>query len=149
VIGDLRDEQIDRVAREFGDATGVRHIVVMHHNPVAGELSGRYGLKHSAYVLERFAAIGVDMVLCGHDHQEAVHYVESTAGDIVVSIAGTITTRSRGGRPVSVNVIDFDDKRISVRTRVWDSTRHDFIAGPERSFETKSARSRAASPRPV
>lgn len=135
VIGDLRDEQIDRVAREFGDGAGGRRIVVMHHNPVAGELSGRYGLKHSAYVLERFARIGVDMVLCGHDHQEAVHYVESTAGGVVVSIAGTITTRSRGGRPASVNVINFSEKQISVRTRVWDSARHDFVAGPERRFE--------------
>jgi 3',5'-cyclic AMP phosphodiesterase CpdA len=134
VIGDLRDGQIDRVAREFETAARGRRIVVMHHNPVAGEISGRYGLKHSAYVLERFAKIGVDLVLCGHDHQEAIHYVESTAGGIVVSIAGTITTRSRGGRPASVNVVDFDENQISVRTRVWDSARREFVAGPERRF---------------
>lgn len=135
VIGDLRDEQIDRAAHEFAFGTEGRRIVVMHHNPVAGELSGRFGLKHSAYVLDRFAKLGVDLILCGHDHQEAIHYVEHTTGGIVVSIAGTITTRSRGGRPASVNVIDFDDRQISVRTRVWDAAGRAFVAGPEQRFE--------------
>jgi 3',5'-cyclic AMP phosphodiesterase CpdA len=135
VIGDLRDEQIERVAHEFEFGTEGRRIVVMHHNPVAGELSGRFGLKHSDYVLKCFAKLHVDLILCGHDHQEAIHYVEHTAGGIVVSIAGTITTRSRGGRPASVNVIEFDDRVMSVRTRVWDGGQHEFVAGPERRFE--------------
>ena len=135
VIGDLRDDQIERVAHEFEYGTDGRRIVVMHHNPVAGELSGRFGLKHSDYVLKCFAKIHVDLILCGHDHQEAIHYVEHTTGGMIVSTAGTITTRSRGGRPASVNVIDFDDKQIAVRTRVWDSARREFVAGPERVFE--------------
>jgi predicted phosphodiesterase len=135
VIGDLRDDQIERIAHEFEFGTEGRRIVVMHHNPVAGELSGRFGLKHSEYVLRCFAKLRVDLILCGHDHQEAIHYVEHTTGGIVVSIAGTITDRSRGGRPASVNVIDFDDRQISVRTRVWDEARHEFVAGPERRFE--------------
>jgi 3',5'-cyclic AMP phosphodiesterase CpdA len=135
VIGDLRDEQIDQVTAALGAiVAGTRRVVVMHHNPVAGEISGRYGLRHSAYVLERFAAIGVDLILCGHDHQEAVHYVEHTSGGIVVSIAGTITTRSRGGRPAAVNEIELDARRVVVRTRVWDGGRRAFVAGPQRVF---------------
>jgi 3',5'-cyclic AMP phosphodiesterase CpdA len=106
----------------------------MHHNPVAGEISGRYGLKHSAYVLDRLAKVGVDLILCGHDHQEAVHFVEHTRGGIVVSIAGTITTRSRGGRPASVNAITCESRAIVIRTCVWNESAGDFVAGPEQTF---------------
>lgn len=135
VIGDLRDRQIDRVAAELGPrVAGVRRVVVMHHNPVAGEISGRFGLRHSAYVLERLAAVGVDVVLCGHDHQEAVHYVEQTSGGIVVSIAGTITTRSRGGRPAAVNELELGADGVTVRTLVWDTQGKAFVPGPVRAF---------------
>ena len=62
----------------------------MHHNPVKGELSGRHGLKNTKKVLGAFANIGVDAVLCGHDHQEAVHYIEHTQKGTVISTAGTL-----------------------------------------------------------
>lgn len=137
VIGDMRDAQIERVARKFAACEpGERRVVVMHHNPVAGEISKRLGLAHSAYVLDRFAELRVDLVLCGHDHQEAIHFVERESHGIVVSTAGTITTRSRGGRPTSVNAIRIDERGIAVRTLVWDVARHDFVAGSERRFES-------------
>jgi predicted phosphodiesterase len=135
VIGDLLDAQIERAAHTFAACEpGERRVIVMHHNPVAGEISRRYGLSHSAYVLDRFADIGVDLVLCGHDHQEAIHFVEREQHGIVVSTAGTITTRSRGGRPTSVNAIRIDERGIAVRTLVWDAARGDFVAGSERRF---------------
>jgi 3',5'-cyclic AMP phosphodiesterase CpdA len=135
VIGDLLDVQIERVAHTFSLCEpGERRVVVMHHNPVAGEISGRYGLSHSAYVLDRFAELRVDLVLCGHDHQEAIHFVERERHGIVVSTAGTITTRSRGARPTSVNAIRLSERGIAVRTLVWDAERGDFVAGSERRF---------------
>jgi 3',5'-cyclic AMP phosphodiesterase CpdA len=135
VIGDLKDAQIDRVARMFSACDeGERKVVVMHHNPVAGELSKRYGLSHSGYVLDRFAELGVHLVLCGHDHQEAIHFVERERHGIVVATAGTISTRSRGGRPTAINAIRLDDRGVAVRTLVWDAARSDFVAGAERRF---------------
>lgn len=129
VIGDLRDAQIDWAQRQFESGEPrARRVIVMHHNPVAGEISGRFGLRHSAYVLERFAKIGVDLILCGHDHQEAIHFVEQTTGRIVVSIAGTITTRSRGGRPAAVNDIVLNADDINVHTRVWRADVGGFVA---------------------
>ena len=56
-------------------------------------------------MLGAFAEMGVDLVLCGHDHQEAVHYIEHTKKGTVISTAGTVSNRSRGGRPSSVNSI--------------------------------------------
>ena len=62
----------------------------MHHNPVKGELSQRHGLKNTQRILGAFAEMGVDLVLCGHDHQEAVHYIEHTKRGTIISTAGTI-----------------------------------------------------------
>ena len=47
---------------------------------------------HARAMLGAFADMRVDLVLCGHDHQEAVHYVEHTKQGTVVSTAGTVST---------------------------------------------------------
>ncbi len=136
IIGDLRDEQF-RVAEEAfgsGDPEDAR-VIVMHHNPVKGELSQRHGLNRTPKILGRFAQMGVDLVLCGHDHQESVHYIEHTKKGTVISTAGTVSSRSRGGRPSSVNVIAIGDTTIEVTTRIWSDEGKTFVPGPHRCFE--------------
>jgi 3',5'-cyclic AMP phosphodiesterase CpdA len=137
VLGDLRPDQIARVERhaaEGGD--GEVRVVVMHHNPVAGQLSRRFGFKraHAARILRAFTDAGVDLVLCGHDHQEAAHFVEHPVGGVLVVTAGTITTMSRGKRPTSVNVIEIDVASILVRVLIWDAGFGEFVPGPEERF---------------
>ncbi|HEX5436052.1 MAG TPA: metallophosphoesterase [Gemmatimonadaceae bacterium] len=136
VIGDLRRRQIAH-AREVFDAappSDVR-VVVMHHNPMKGEISGRHGLVNTRRVLGAFADLGVDLVLCGHDHQEAIHYVEHTRRGTVISTAGTLSSRSRGGRPSSLNVIAVTEGTIEIATRIWTPGQHTFVRGPVRSFQ--------------
>ena len=106
----------------------------MHHNPVKGELSQRHGLKNTQRVLGAFAEMGVNLVLCGHDHQEAVHYIEHTKRGTIVSTSGTISNRSRGGRPSSVNSIRITRADIEVSTLVWSDEHQDFVAGPAKCF---------------
>jgi 3',5'-cyclic AMP phosphodiesterase CpdA len=106
----------------------------MHHNPVKGELSQRHGLKNTQRVLGAFAEMGVNLILCGHDHQEAVHYIEHTKKGTIVSTSGTISNRSRGGRPSSVNSIRITAADIEVSTLVWSDTQKDFVAGPAKCF---------------
>ena len=67
----------------------------------------------------------VDLVLCGHDHQEAVHYIEHTKRGTIISTSGTISDRSRGGRPSSVNSIRITENEIEVSTLVWSSDTRD------------------------
>ena len=135
IIGHVRRSQIDRAAREFAAApAGDLRVIVMHHNPVKGELSQRHGLKHTPRVLGAFAEIGVDLVLCGHDHQEAVHAVDETKKGTVVSTAGTVSSRSRGGRPSSANVITVTPDALEVTTLVWSAEARDFLPGPRRTF---------------
>jgi 3',5'-cyclic AMP phosphodiesterase CpdA len=135
IIGYVREEQLARAAEAFSAAPGdSARIIVMHHNPVKGELSGRHGLRHTNRILGAFAEMEVDVVLCGHDHQEAVHYIEHTKKGTVISTAGTISNRARGGRPSSVNIIRISPDDIDVRTLIWSSDERAFVVGPQRRF---------------
>ena len=136
VIGYVRAEQIDRAAREFAQAPrGAARIIVMHHNPVRGELSGRHGLRNTRTVLSAFERLEVDLVCCGHDHQEAVHYIEHTRRATIISTAGTISNRQRGGRPSSVNSIQITDKQIEVTTLIWSDEQRNFLPALNKCFD--------------
>jgi 3',5'-cyclic AMP phosphodiesterase CpdA len=136
IIGIVRREQIDRVRRVFGDSPPHdARVVVMHHNPIKGELSQRHGLKNTARVLGAFADMSVDLVLCGHDHQDAIHYIEHTKKGTVISTAGTVSNRMRGGRPSSVNSIRLSPSQIEVSTLVWSASDHAFVPGPTKCFK--------------
>ena len=136
IIGDVKKRQLEiaREAFEDGDKGNAR-VIVMHHNPVKGELSGRHGLKNTQKILGAFAEMGVDVVLCGHDHQESVHFIEHTKKGTVISTAGTVSERSRGGRPSSVNLIEIKPDTIDVTTRVWAKSAGNFIKGPHKCFK--------------
>jgi 3',5'-cyclic AMP phosphodiesterase CpdA len=136
IIGAIRRSQIDRAREEFeGSRKDDARVIVMHHNPVKGELSGRHGLANTKKVLGAFAQMGVDLVLCGHDHQEAVHFIEHTKKGTVISTAGTVSNRSRGGRPSSANVITIRGDDIEVATLVWSAAEKTFTPGPSRCFD--------------
>jgi 3',5'-cyclic AMP phosphodiesterase CpdA len=136
IIGDIHKKQLDKAAELFAQsAPRDARVIVMHHNPVRGELSQRHGLKNTHKILGAFAEMGVDLVLCGHDHQESVHYIEHTRKGTVISTAGTVSNRSRGGRPSSVNVIDITFDTIDVTTRVWSKEERTFVKGPHKRFK--------------
>ncbi|HUQ47643.1 MAG TPA: metallophosphoesterase [Gemmatimonadaceae bacterium] len=136
IIGDLRSRQFEKAEAAFEKAPADdARVIVMHHNPVKGELSQRHGLKNTKKILGRFALMGVDLILCGHDHQESVHYIEHTKRGTVISTAGTVSNRSRGGRPSSVNEIKIGPTTIDVTTRIWSDDKKTFLHGPHRCFE--------------
>jgi 3',5'-cyclic AMP phosphodiesterase CpdA len=135
IIGHLTRGQIERARAEFEKSrAGDARIIVMHHNPVKGELSQRHGLKNTQRILGAFAEMSVDLVLCGHDHQEAVHYIEHTKRGTIISTSGTISNRSRGGRPSSVNSIKITDTDIEISTLLWSTEERNFLAGPVKCF---------------
>jgi 3',5'-cyclic AMP phosphodiesterase CpdA len=135
IIGHLSRGQIERARSEFERSrAGDARIILMHHNPVKGELSQRHGLKNTQRVLGAFAEMGVELILCGHDHQEAVHYIEHTKRGTIISTSGTISNRSRGGRPSSVNSITISDTEIEVSTLLWSDEQKDFVPGPVKCF---------------
>ena len=135
IIGYLTRAQIEHAAAEFEKSpAGETRVIVMHHNPVKGELSQRHGLTKTRKILGAFAEMGVDAVLCGHDHQEAIHYVEHTRKGTVISTAGTVSNRSRGGRPSSLNVLEIEHPQVKTTTYVWTPDRREFVAGAVKCF---------------
>lgn len=135
IIGIVRRDQVERLRHVFGESPASdARVVVMHHNPMKGELSQRHGLKSTRRVLGAFADLGVDLVLCGHDHQDAIHYIEHTKKGTVISTAGTVSNRMRGGRPSSVNSIRITPESIDVSTLVWSANQGGFAAGPSKCF---------------
>ena len=135
IIGYLREEQIERAGTIFAAApVNDARVIVLHHNPVKGEISQRHGLRNTTRVLAAFEQLGVDLVCCGHDHQEAVHYIEHTRGGTTISTASTISNRGRGGRPSSVNTIRVTDRQIEVHTLIWAWEKRAFMPGPQQTF---------------
>lgn len=139
VIGHVRHRDIERVKEAFSRAApDAARIVMIHHNPVRGKTSGRHGLANTGQALHAFAGLGAELVLCGHDHQEAVHAVEETAPGLVVSTAGTISNRLRAGRASSFNLVALDEHNLRITTYAWQKA-GSFLPADERSFQRKVA----------
>ncbi|MCU0633410.1 MAG: metallophosphoesterase [Gemmatimonadaceae bacterium] len=126
VIGLVREAQWALVAERFRAApAGDARVLVLHHNLRRGRLSNRWGLRHGEESLWRFARSGAELACCGHDHEEqAAQLSADEAGPgghrAIISCAGTISLRSRGFRPSSVNEIVIDRDTIAIASRMWD-----------------------------
>lgn len=138
IVGAVTDAQLNRVAAECSATPpAAARVVVMHHNPVRGDLSRRFGITRPSTVLQAFARSGVDLILCGHDHQEQVAQLADHGG-VVVCTAGTLSDRSRGGRPSSFFEIVLDATSIRVVTHAWSDARGVFESSTARCFERSS-----------
>jgi 3',5'-cyclic AMP phosphodiesterase CpdA len=112
-------------------------IVVLHHNVLRGDISQRMGLARWRKAQERIGASGAELVLCGHDHQELTDSFDG----VVVSCAGTLSTRSRGGHPSVFNRVVVEKDAIHVEFYRWEvergvfkrSDRHQFARTPKGS----------------
>jgi len=104
-----------------------------------GELSERMGLARWRTAQKRIVAAGTDVVLCGHDHQEGAEMLD---GKVVVSTAGTLSTRARGGRPVSFNFVTIDPAAVQVTFFRWDAGKQRFQPSDTAAF----ARSKTPTP---
>ena len=65
---------------------------------------------------ERLIALAPDVILNGHDHEEAA----AQLGDrIAVSTAGTLTHRMRGGKPSVFNVVRIEPGTVTIQHWRW------------------------------
>jgi len=143
VIGHVKKQDIERVREIFENASpDASRIVMIHHNPIRGELSGRHGLANTEQALHAFASLGTELILCGHDHLQAIHDVERGVHGLVISTAGTISNRLRPGRASSFNVVTIDERTINITTYAWQDP-GGFAPAEERSY-TRRAISRPA-----
>ena len=117
VKGHLPPGEVERVARLFADAPAdLARVVVVHHNVLRGNISGRMGLSRWRTAQERLLQLAPDLILYGHDHEEAA----AQLGDrVAVSAAGTLTHRMRGGKPSVFNVVRIDDRTVTIQHWRW------------------------------
>lgn len=139
VIGHVKHADIESVREAFSSAApDAARIVMIHHNPIKGELSGRHGLANTRQALHAFASLGTELILCGHDHLDAVHTVESGVHGIVISTAGTISNRLRPGRASSFNLVEIDENTIHIKTYSWKEG-EGFVPSEDRTFRRRVA----------
>ena len=132
VKGHLPKTEIDRVEAIFARApAGAARVLVLHHNVLPGEISGRMGLAHWKTAQRRLAGLAPDVVLCGHDHQESAGQV---SGTLAVSTASTQTSRTRGGRPSVFNLVRIYATGVEVRHFRWDADAGSFTPSDSASF---------------
>jgi len=136
--GEISALQVDRVARLLEGAEAAQLRVVVVHQPVAAtraqDLPNR--LRGHVAALQRWAAVGADVVMGGHFHRPYVMALQGLARPMWAVQAGTaVSSRVRGGVPNSVNLLrwgkdsamgccqieqwDFSaDERVFVRAKV-------------------------------
>jgi 3',5'-cyclic AMP phosphodiesterase CpdA len=127
IVGAVRGRQWENARLAFSLAPpGDLKVLVVHHNILRGRLSNRWGLASRAFGIVDASHTGADVVCCGHDHEERVEEVETARRKVVVSTAGTLTDRARGGRPGSWNLIENDDGVLSISLYEWSDAARDF-----------------------
>jgi 3',5'-cyclic AMP phosphodiesterase CpdA len=144
VIGHLPWSECVRARQVFEQAAPeTARVLVVHHNVLRGQLSGRMGLARWRQAQRRIATSGADVVLCGHDHQESA----DTLGSVVVSTAGTLSTRSRGGRPGSFNFVTIEPTAVQITFFRWEGERQRFQPSDTFAF-ARNVRGASPVPRP-
>jgi len=136
VKGHLSKNEAMRVKALFDKAepTQLRALVV-HHNVLRGEISQRMGLARWRQAQLSIVESGAEIVMCGHDHQEGAELLD---GKVVVSSAGTLCSRTRGGRPSVFNRIHWDESTIYVELYRWESDRGLFKRNDVHAFARTS-----------
>lgn len=115
VKGGLRRAQLDQAkSRVAASPPGDLRVLVLHHNVLRGRLSKRWGLARPRAMLDAIASMGVDVVCTGHDHEERVEHVVRRKGSMLVSTANTLSSRARGRRVASLNIIEADAQETTV-----------------------------------
>ena len=138
VIGYVKHADIERLREVFSKASSdAARIVMIHHNPIRGELTGRHGLANTEQALHAFASLGTELILCGHDHLQAIHNVERGVHGLVISTAGTISNRLRPGRASSFNLVNVDEHTLRITTYAWQNP-GGFVPSDERSFPRRT-----------
>ncbi|MGI8650879.1 MAG: metallophosphoesterase family protein [Rubrobacter sp.] len=144
VIGHVRQRDVQTIRRAFDEAApDAARIVMIHHNPIKGDASGRHGLSNTHKALRSFADLGTELILCGHDHQEAVHTTDEGFQGLVISTAGTISNRLRQGRSSSFNLVEIDREVIHIVPHVWKGS--SFAPTEKRSFDRRRKESTSLS----
>ncbi len=130
VKGHLPAGETDRACDRFaGEPAGLAARAGHAPEPAARQhLAVGWGSRTGDRRGARVENAGADLVLCGHDHEEATGTLPNGT---VVATSGTHTARTRGGRASACNLITADATSITVQHYCWDRNAGAFTAGTD------------------
>lgn len=135
VIGHVKPQDVSGVRAVFRAATpGAAKIVMIHHNPLRGAVSGRHGLANAYRALSALSEAGAEMVLCGHDHVGEIHAPQKSTAGLVVCTAGTVSTSLYPGNPASFNLVELGKSSVRVAIYTWQDGVGQFCPERQCSF---------------
>lgn len=118
VKGHLPAGEVERVRNRFKALPpDTVRLAVLHHNVIPGPISHRWGLARPQAAQRALLTLDADVILCGHDHTESAGQID---GRLAVSTAGTLSLRSRGGRPSAFNLVRVTAREISIQHYLYD-----------------------------
>jgi 3',5'-cyclic AMP phosphodiesterase CpdA len=136
-------QRLERLAEE---AAGRARILFAHHPFTRAPESRQDLVRGWREAVAAMEAAGVDVVLTGHHHQwghsESRAFAVGGPHRLVVVRASTSVSQRRRGEPNSYALVEVDEERICVRSRVWDGQR--FVAGAVHRYPRVSRRGPAA-----
>jgi 3',5'-cyclic AMP phosphodiesterase CpdA len=95
--GRLGARQIEAAAALLRQAEGLYRVVLIHHPPAAGLVSGRKSLADADALRATLADTGADLILHGHSHEGSLAAVRGPRGPIPVLGVASASTPA-GGR---------------------------------------------------
>jgi 3',5'-cyclic AMP phosphodiesterase CpdA len=137
VKGHLPKAALARAASVFAGANGAAPIkvLVVHHNVLKGRISRRWGLARPMAAMHGIVASGADVVCCGHDHEEGIGTIELDGRRVIVSTAGTLSTRGRDHRAPSFNLLRATPTGIRVEIHALDRASGSYRVIEGRDFD--------------
>jgi predicted phosphodiesterase len=91
-------------------------VAVMHHHAIDLGPAARNALSNASQAIQWMVEAEVDIILCGHAHQHRA----DTLHDIVVSVAGTVSTRTPEGIASSFHRIVIEGDSVQVELYLWE-----------------------------
>jgi 3',5'-cyclic AMP phosphodiesterase CpdA len=143
--GKINDDQIEFIRSTFARIDPAIPRILVTHHPIFALPTGGGGvgepIKNQEQVLDMIGAVGVDLLLAGHNHrashQDSADFVTKSTGALVIQ-AGTATSTRVRGEHQSFNRIIVNGENVEVTLIGWQDT--DFRDGDPARFTRRDGR---------
>ena len=138
--GRINHRQIAAVVERFQNVSDTVIKILVTHHPFEGNGDGENDgiVGRARLALEGFSNCGVDLILSGHLHGMRVglstNQYDLGGYTALLIQAGTATSKRRRMEANSFNVLEVDQRHLSVKCWTWDGSHGKFVISSEQRF---------------